>query len=168
MELAITQQLIKGGSEVLMVRLGKRPILSFPLNMPDLAAAMVKEAQQIDERDADDLIALVNKFSDMKTWHEQNDTSAAPVEEVQPEPVTTIVIAPKHELGGVQDALGELLECARRAELRLATAHEKSQQAYAVFQEAEREANAAWSAFNEALHKSLPPNPRIAGIRIIE
>lgn len=169
MELTITQQMIKGGSEVLMVRLGKRPLLSFPLHMGGVANTMIDEALKIDENDAADLIALVKKFSELKERHDDADVKPAPAPRKQPEPKpapSAIVTKPPRPTD--VDILAELLDCARQAEIQAHAAAEELERANITFTEAERRADLAWQAFNEALHAALPVGTRILGIKADE
>jgi len=186
MELSITQQVIKGGSEVLMVRLSKRPLLSFPLHMRKLADSMVNEALSIDEKDSADLIALVQKYGKLKADFGGSEADAPPPARttvtmpVNGKPLGGVVIYPASlspepqsataEIGVLKtttwmERLAELLDCARQAEFQMDAAATDLERATNTFAEAERRANLAWQAFNEALHASLPTGTRIRGIQ---
>lgn len=159
MELTITQQTIKGGSEVLMVRLGKKALLSFPLDMRDLAASMVDQGLRIDEQDGDDLVALVSKFSEMKRWYEGNDNNHTPDQPRQLEPAP--VPQPPRT-----NTLGELLDCARVAEIEFVVAQGVYQEAAAALEDAEQKARFAWTTFNDALRRELPDGSQVAVTRL--
>ena len=167
MELTITEQRIKGGTEVLMVRLGKRPLLSFPLHMGGVANTMIDEALTIDEKDGADLIALVKKFSELKERHDDADVKPTPRKQPEPKPAPSVVVAPPKRPTEV-DMLAELLNCARLAEIQMEAAVDDLERADNTFKEAERRADLAWQAFNEALHAALPVGTRILGIKTDE
>lgn len=165
MELTIMQQTVKGGGEVLMVRHGKRPIIGFPLTMPDLAQAMVQEARSIDEKDVPDVVALLDKYKDMKNWHQRNDTSpaptVAPISQPEPEAVSPVAAPPVYV-----DGLADLLRCAQQAEIEYAAAQGVYHEAAAALEYASQKADHAWGAFNDALRRELPDGSQIAVTRL--
>lgn len=171
MELSITRQGIKGGSEVFMVRDGKRLILSFPLSMRGLAENMVDEAVYID---GSQLPALVEKYSLEKAKQEPPGLpNAQPVTVpltygTQPMEFAAPIVAEDKPLEANVPTwltmLAELLDCARQAEIQAHAAADDLEHATTTFTEAERRADLAWQAFNEALHASLPTGTRIRGV----
>jgi len=105
MSLSITQQKIKGRTEVLMVRDGHTALMSFPLDMRSLANEMCIEGNDLDE---EQYPALVRKYQgkrgDLAYKQAKQAPAAAPATEkranwVTPTPIQPEAPQPVHMMG---------------------------------------------------------------------
>lgn len=194
MSLSITQQKIKGGHEVLMVRDGSIRLLTFPLDMRALANEMCLEGNDLEEEEYPALVkkyqgkrleqarkpapAPVQRLRDVIAPISMGDSAAlrsalaaekARVDELakNPLPKTTPVETPKPPEGvEVDEWLGALLAMARKAETQLGWAVTHLQGAERSANEAKIRSEAAWKEFNLALRASLPGSTHVKGVAI--
>lgn len=192
MSLSITQQKIKGGHEVLMVRDGSIRLLTFPLSMRSLAQEMCLEGNELDE---EQYPVLVKKYQG-KRLEQARKPAPAPLQRLRDEfapigdsaalrsalaaekarvdelakntlPKTTPVETPKPPEGvEVDEWLGALLAMAREAETQLGWAVTHLQGAERSANEAKIRSEAAWKEFNLALRASLPGSTHVKGVAI--
>lgn len=163
MSLSITQQKIKGGHEVLMVRDGSIRLLTFPLSMRSLAQEMCLEGNELDE---EQYPVLVKKYQgkrlEMARKPAQSTTHWTPP--IQP------VVGVEQELERIviDDPIAALLTVARKAETRYLEADVAMRTVTHELFEAKDAADEAWRVFNEALHASMPDLHRVRGIAFFD
>lgn len=188
MSLSITQQKIKGGYEVLMVRDRATRLMTFPLDMRALANQMCLEGNELDE---EQYPALVRKYQEKrgKLEHKQARPTGhwtphpEPVSDAAPQPAgvmdTEITTANAETTLGAwlqspvpeapaqpDDPLAALLTAAREAEIELAFRKGEFSKANADLAVADKAAYKAWEEFNKALRDALPASTHVQGIMI--
>ncbi len=175
MSLSITEQKIKGGHQVLMVRDGIRRLMAFPPTMRDLALQMCLEGNEVSETQYPELVAKFakkreaqNKKTSLPPMVEEHIAAfysppAEPKAAAEP-PAPWQIPDAGNENQSEKQVLADLLEAARQAEIALAEACETLHHARVDFKGAEDCAEAAWKAFNEALRSSLPEDSNVKGI----